>query len=324
MPAILEVEDLRLHYLTRLGKRVQAVDGVSFQLQPGEILGIAGESGCGKTTLVSGLMGLLMPPLHLTSGAVRIAGRDILRLPPAEVRRSVLGRDIAMIPQGALNSLNPTRKIRDLATDVILAHDEGADRRAIQERLRERFTRIGLEADAVLDAYPVQLPAGMKQRVVIGISTLLNPRIVIADEPSSALDVSSQKAVIQLLFNLLDEGIVSSMVFITHELPLLRHVAGRIAVMYAGQIVEIGTTEQVIFDGRQPYTRALMGSMLSAEPGQKSRKPVAIEGAPPNLGEPISGCRFAVRCPVAQPDCPQRDQVLREVAGRHVRCHHAR
>jgi peptide/nickel transport system ATP-binding protein len=324
MPAILEVEDLRLHYLTRLGKRVQAVDGVSFQLPPGEILGIAGESGCGKTTLVSGLMGLLMPPLHLTSGAVRIAGRDILRLPPAEVRRSVLGRDIAMIPQGALNSLNPTRKIRDLATDVILAHDEGADRRAIQERLRERFTRIGLEADAVLNAYPVQLPAGMKQRVVIGISTLLNPRIVIADEPSSALDVSSQKAVIQLLFNLLDEGIVSSMVFITHELPLLRHVAGRIAVMYAGQIVEIGTTEQVIFDGRQPYTRALMGSMLSAEPGQKSRKPVAIEGAPPNLGEPISGCRFAVRCPVAQPDCPQRDQVLREVAGRHVRCHHAR
>ncbi len=324
MPAILEVEDLRLHYLTRLGKRVQAVDGVSFQLQPGEILGIAGESGCGKTTLVSGLMGLLMPPLHLTSGAVRIAGRDILRLPPAEVRRSVLGRDIAMIPQGALNSLNPTRKIRDLATDVILAHDEGTDRRAIQERLRERFTRIGLEADAVLDAYPVQLPAGMKQRVVIGISTLLNPRIVIADEPSSALDVSSQKAVIQLLFNLLDEGIVSSMVFITHELPLLRHVAGRIAVMYAGQIVEIGTTEQVIFDGRQPYTRALMGSMLSAEPGQKSRKPVAIEGAPPNLGEPISGCRFAVRCPVAQPDCTQRDQVLREVAGRHVRCHHAR
>ena len=324
MPAILEVEDLRLHYLTRLGKRVQAVDGVSFQLQPGEILGIAGESGCGKTTLVSGLMGLLMPPLHLTSGAVRIAGRDILRLPPAEVRRSVLGRDIAMIPQGALNSLNPTRKIRDLATDVILAHDEGADRRAIQERLRERFTRIGLEADAVLNAYPVQLPAGMKQRVVIGVSTLLNPRIVIADEPSSALDVSSQKAVIQLLFNLLDEGIVSSMVFITHELPLLRHVAGRIAVMYAGQIVEIGTTEQVIFDGRQPYTRALMGSMLSAEPGQKSRKPVAIEGAPPNLGEPISGCRFAVRCPVAQADCTQRDQVLREVAGRHVRCHHAR
>jgi peptide/nickel transport system ATP-binding protein len=324
MPAILEVEDLRLHYLTRLGRRVQAVDGVSFQLQPGEILGIAGESGCGKTTLVSGLMGLLMPPLHLTSGAVRIAGRDILRLPPAEVRRSVLGRDIAMIPQGALNSLNPTRKIRDLATDVILAHDEGADRRAIQERLRERFTRIGLEADAVLNAYPVQLPAGMKQRVVIGISTLLNPRIVIADEPSSALDVSSQKAVIQLLFNLLDEGIVSSMVFITHELPLLRHVAGRIAVMYAGQIVEVGTTEQVIFDGRQPYTRALMGSMLSAEPGQKSRKPVAIEGAPPNLGEPISGCRFAVRCPVAQPDCTQRDQVLREVAGRHVRCHHAR
>jgi peptide/nickel transport system ATP-binding protein len=269
-------------------------------------------------------MGLLLPPLHLTSGEVRIEGRNILGLSPDEARRTVLGRQIAMIPQGALNSLNPTRRIRDLATDVILSHDEHADRAAIHDRLRERFTQVGLDADAVLAAYPVQLPAGIKQRVVIGISTLLNPRIVIADEPSSALDVSTQKAVIRLLFDLLDAGIVASMVFITHELPLLRHVSSRIAVMYAGQIVELGTTEQVIFDGRQPYTRALMGSMLSAEPGQKARKPVAIEGAPPDLGKPLSGCRFAVRCPVVQPDCAERDQVLRLVGDRQVRCHHAR
>jgi len=323
MPPILEVEDLSLHYLTRFGQKIHAVDGVSFSLEKGEILGIAGESGCGKTTLVSGLMGLLMPPLHLTSGEVRIDGKNILGLTPAESRRMVLGRQIAMIPQGALNSLNPTRKVKDLASDVILSHDENADRTEIHDRLRQRFTRIGLDADSVLDAYPVQLPAGTKQRVVIGISTLLNPKIVIADEPSSALDVSTQKAVIRLLFDLLDEGIVSSMIFITHELPLLRHVSSRIAVMYAGQIVELGTTDQVIFAGRQPYSKALMGSMLSAEPGQKARKPVAIEGAPPNLGKPITGCRFAVRCPVARPDCAERDQVLRSVQNRLVRCHYA-
>jgi len=323
MPPILEVENLSLHYLTRFGQKIHAVDGVSFSLEKGEILGIAGESGCGKTTLVSGLMGLLMPPLHLTSGQVRIDGKNILGLSPADSRRMVLGRQIAMIPQGALNSLNPTRKVKDLASDVILSHDENADRAEIHDRLRQRFTRIGLEADSVLDAYPVQLPAGTKQRVVIGISTLLNPKIVIADEPSSALDVSTQKAVIRLLFDLLDEGIVSSMIFITHELPLLRHVSSRIAVMYAGQIVEMGTTEQVIFDGRQPYSKALMGSMLSAEPGQKARKPVAIEGAPPHLGKPIAGCRFAVRCPVARPDCRERDQVLRSVQNRLVRCHYA-
>ena len=323
MPAILEVEHLKLHYLTRFGDRIQAVDDVSFELEEGEILGIAGESGCGKTTLVSGLMGLLIPPLQHTSGDVRIAGRSIVGLGVEQNRKEVLGRLISMIPQGALNSLNPTRKIRDLAADMILSHDETADRREIHDRLRQRFGRIGLEAEQVLDAYPVQLPAGIKQRVVIAISTLLNPKVVVADEPTSALDVSTQKSVIRLMFDLIDEGIVSSMIFITHELPLLKHVSDRIAVMYAGEIAELGTADQVILDGRHPYTRALMGSMLTAEPGQRAKKPVAIEGAPPNLGKAITGCRFAPRCPVVQADCRTERQELRTVAGRLVRCNHA-
>jgi peptide/nickel transport system ATP-binding protein len=320
---ILEVQDLRLHYLTRFGDKIHAVDGVSFELGAGEILGIAGESGCGKTTLVSGLMGLCIPPLHHTSGDVRIAGKSIIGMGIERNRKEVLGQQVAMIPQGALNSLNPTRKVKDLATDMILSHEEGMDKKVVYDRLRERFGRIGLDADHVLNSYPVALPAGTKQRVVIGISTLLNPKVVIADEPTSALDVSTQKSVIRLLFELLDQGIVSSMLFITHELPLLRHVSSRIAVMYAGEFVEHGTTEQVIFDGRQPYTRALMGSMLSAEPGQKSRKPVAIEGAPPNLAKAIKGCRFADRCPVARLDCPETKQVLRVVDAREVRCKYA-
>jgi peptide/nickel transport system ATP-binding protein len=158
---------------------------------------------------------------------------------------------------------------------------------------------------------------------VIGISTLLNPKVVVADEPTSALDVSTQKAVIRLLFGLMDQGIISSMLFITHELPLLRHVSSRIAVMYAGEFVEHGTTERVVLDGRQPYTKALMGSMLSAEPGQRSKKPVAIEGAPPKLDHVIPGCRFADRCPEARPDCTSETQVLRVVAERDVRCKYA-
>jgi peptide/nickel transport system ATP-binding protein len=320
---IFEVEKLRAHYLTRFGQKIQAVDGVSFSLKEGEILGIAGESGCGKTTLVSACMGLYIPPLHRTSGDVKVDGKTILGMDVERNRKDVLGRLVSMIPQGALNSLNPTRKVKDLATDMIVSHDDKVDKKEIHQRLRQRFEKIGLDAELVLNSYPIQLPAGMKQRVVIGISTLLNPRVVIADEPTSALDVTTQKAVIRLLFDLMDQQIIGSMLFITHELPLLRHVSSRIAVMYAGEFVELGTAEQVIFDSQQPYTRALMGSMLSAEPGQKSKKPVAIEGAPPNLAHAIKGCRFAERCPEARPDCKETQQVIRIVKKREVRCMYA-
>lgn len=320
---IFEVEKLRAHYLTRFGAKIQAVDGVSFSLKEGEILGIAGESGCGKTTLVSACMGLYIPPLHLTSGDVKVDGKSIIGMDVEQNRKDVLGKLVSMIPQGALNSLNPTRKVKDLAMDMILSHDENADKKEAHGRLRERFEKIGLDANLVLNSYPIQLPAGMKQRVVIGISTLMNPRVVIADEPTSALDVTTQKSVIRLLFDLMDQGIIGSMLFITHELPLLRHVSGRIAVMYAGEFVELGTTEQIIFDSRQPYTRALMGSMLTSDSGHKGKKPVAIEGAPPNLAHKIIGCRFAERCPEARPDCKQNEQVLRIVKEREVRCQYA-
>ena len=320
---IFEVENLRAHYLTRFGQRIQAVDGVSFSLGPGQILGIAGESGCGKTTLVSACMGLYIPPLHLSGGDVRIEGQSIIGMDVEANRREILGKKISMIPQGALNSLNPTRKVRDLASDMIQSHGERADKREIYARLRERFQKLGMPAEQVLNAYPVQLPAGMKQRVVIGISTLLDPRVVIADEPTSALDVSTQKAVIKLLFELMDQGIIGSMLFITHELPLLRHVSNDIAVMYAGEFVEVGKTEQIIFDPRQPYTKALMGSMLSAEAGHRGQKPIAIEGAPPNLAQPIEGCRFAERCPTRRADCKSTPQRLRIVKDRLVRCQYA-
>jgi peptide/nickel transport system ATP-binding protein len=320
---IFEVDKLHLHYLTRFGEKIHAVSDVSVSMEKGEVLGIAGESGCGKSTLVNGCMGLFIPPLYPTSGDVRVAGESIMNRKPADIRKNVLGRKVTMIPQGAFNSLNPTRKIKDMAADMIASHEKGGKNKELYSRLRERFTLIGMDADHVLNSFPIQLTAGMRQRSVIAISTLLNPQMVIADEPTSALDVTTQKSVIKMIFDLLDKGIFSTMIFITHELPLLRHVAGRIAIMYAGEFVELGTTEQVVFDPRHPYTRALMGAMLSAEPGQKQKKPVAIEGAPPNLAKPIAGCRFAERCPVVRPDCTSVKQEIRMVAERQVRCAYA-
>ena len=321
---VFEVENLSLHYLTRFGTKVHAVTDVSFTMQQGEILGIAGESGCGKSTLVNGLMGLFIPPLYPTSGDVRVGGESLMNRTPEDVREHILSQKVSMIPQGAFNALNPTRKVKDIAADVIVAHGKGGDRKHTYERLDERFSLFfGADAKKILNAFPVQLTAGERQRSVIGISTLLNPQMVIADEPTSALDVSTQKIVIKMIFELLEAKIFNSMIFITHELPLLRHVANNIAIMYAGEFVEKGTAEQIVFDPRHPYTRALMGAMLSAEPGQKSRKPVSIEGAPPSLAKTIEGCRFAERCPVARPECRLKKQELRTLADRLVRCDYA-
>jgi peptide/nickel transport system ATP-binding protein len=321
---VFEVENLSLHYLTRFGSKVHAVTDVSFTMEQGEILGIAGESGCGKSTLVNGLMGLFIPPLYPTAGDVKVAGESLMNRSEKEIRKNVLSRKVSMIPQGAFNALNPTRKVKDIAADVIAAHEGGSDTTATYARLMERFQLFfGKDTARVLNSFPIQLTAGERQRSVIGISTLLNPQMVIADEPTSALDVSTQKVVIKMIFDLLDAGIFKSMIFITHELPLLRHVANNIAIMYAGEFVEKGTAEQIVFDPRHPYTKALMGAMLSAEPGQKDRKPVAIEGAPPSLAKEIQGCRFAARCPVARPECTQKKQEIRMHVDRLVRCDYA-
>jgi peptide/nickel transport system ATP-binding protein len=321
--AVFEVQNLSLHYLTRFGQKIHAVTDVSFTMEKGEILGIAGESGCGKSTLVNGLMGLFISPLYPTGGEVKVAGESLMNRSPKDIRENVLSRKVSMIPQGAFNALNPTRKVKDIAADVMAAHMKDIDKKHIYARLRERFDLFGMNTDKVLNSYPIQLTAGERQRSVIGISTLLNPQMVIADEPTSALDVTTQKVVIKMIFDLLEKGIFSTMIFITHELPLLRHVADNIGIMYAGEFVEMGTTEQIVFDPRHPYTKALMGAMLSAEPGQKQKKPTAIEGAPPNLAKPIEGCRFAERCPVAKPECRINKQTIRMVGDRQVRCEYA-
>ena len=326
MPPLYNVESLRLYYETRTGEQIRAVDGVSFALQKGEVFGIAGESGCGKSTLANGGMNLCKPPLHYASGDIRIKGHSLIGLKPSVLRHDYLGKEIAQIPQGALNALNPTRRIKDFAADVMRSHFPHMGRREIHDRLHERFDRIGLDAKRVLSSYPVELSGGMRQRVVIAVSTLMNPAVVIADEPTSALDVTTQRSVIELLLALMDMEIIQSMVFITHELPLLRHVAHRIAIMYAGEFVECGKTEDVLFTPAHPYTRALMDNVLLPDPdaGPETRRLALLEGTPPSLLNPPEGCRFAARCTVCRPDCAARPQELRSLNDREVRCAYAR
>lgn len=321
--SVFEVKNLSLHYLTRFGSKVHAVSDVSFEIEEGEILGIAGESGCGKTTLVSGCMGLFIPPLYPTSGEVIVDGESLMGRTPEEVRENVLSKKVSMIPQGAFNSLNPTRKVKDMAMDVLKSHGVKGSKAELKKRVFDRFELLGLDTARVLNSFPVELTAGEKQRSVIGISTLLNPKMVIADEPTSALDVTTQKAVISMMFDLLEKKVFSTMMFITHELPLLRHVADKIAIMYAGEIVELGTTEQVVFTPKHPYTKALMGAMLSADEGQKGKKPTPIEGVPPNLAKEIHGCRFHDRCPVAKEECKTKKMEIRILDDRQVRCDYA-
>ena len=328
---VFEVEHLGLYYLGRFGDKTHAVTDVSFSMKQGEILGIAGESGCGKSTLVSGLMGMCIPPLYPEKGDVRVRNENgemesLMHRSIEDIRSNVLAQKVSMIPQGAFNALNPVRKIKDIAADVIAAHQKpgkSLDKKEIYDRLCERFDLFGMDTTRVLNSYPIQLTAGERQRSVIGISTLLNPQMVIADEPTSALDVSTQKDVIKMIFDLLDKGIFQTMIFITHELPLLYHVADNIAIMYAGEIVEKGTSEQVVKDPRHPYTQALKDAMLNTEASQRNRHPVAIEGAPPSLKDKIVGCPFAPRCKMACEDCKKNTQNLRIVGDRDVRCDYA-
>jgi len=317
---MLEVNELTTKYITRFREDVYAVDHVSLKVDEGKSLGIAGESGCGKSTLALSLMGYYFPPLHYTGGNIIINGRNISGMNPDDVRKSILGTEIAYIPQSAMNALNPTRKIINFIEDVIHAHDEYFPKKEIYELARGCFELLGLPAD-VLQKYPVELSGGMKQRTVIAISVILYPKVLIADEPSSALDVTSQKMVIKMLRDLMEKGLIKSLIFITHELPLLKNVTDDIMVMYAGQIVEKGTAEETVFDPLHPYARGLMGSIIVPEKGLRECELAAIPGVPPNLKNPPAGCRFAERCKYVRPECQSLSIPLRDVdGGRAYRC----
>ena len=320
---MLDVRQLTTKYITRTGEDVYSVDHVSLTIEEGKSLGIAGESGCGKSTLALSLMGYYFPPLHYTSGDIIVDGKNITGMDPDTIRKTVLGSDVAYIPQAAMNALNPTRKVGKFIEDVIHAHELPMDKKQIREMAEQRFALLGLPVDA-LDKHSVELSGGMRQRVVIAVSTILNPKVLIADEPSSALDVTSQKMVIEMMKDMMAKGLVKSMIFITHELPLLYNVTDDIMVMYAGQIVERGTAKEMVFDPIHPYSRGLMRSILVPEEGTRDVKLTAIPGTPPNLKHPPQGCRFAERCRYATEACKFNQMPLLDIGGgRFYRCGHS-
>ncbi|PZG03883.1 ABC transporter ATP-binding protein [Nonomuraea aridisoli] len=305
----LQVSDLRVHYRTLKGD-VRALDGVSFDLADGEILGLVGESGCGKSTLGKALI-RMDGRMHRTGGTVVLDGEE---LPIDDDRRmnDFRFRRVSLIPQYAMSALNPTRKIRKLVAELLRARGATVDPAALESRM----AHVGLPPE-VLDRYPIELSGGMRQRMVMVISTLLDPSLLIADEVTSALDVSTQKAVARALLGFRDSGYVTSMIFITHDLALTHHIADTIMVMYAGRLAEKAPADVIVKAPRHPYTRLLLDSLPEVGVRYADRRLDGIAGSPPSLLDPHPGCRFRDRCPLAGEECAE-DPPVTELAPDHL------
>ena len=312
---ILVVDDLSVHYDTPAGP-ARAVDHVSFSLNPAERLGLIGESGSGKTTMATALMRLTRAPGRIAGGSVMLDGRDILKMSARELRETRL-RDIALIPQGAMSSLNPVMRLRDQIADAILAHTDRWSGSTLDARINQLLANVGLDASAGR-RYPHELSGGMKQRAAMAIATSLAPKVIVADEPTSALDVVVQRQVMQTLGRLQD-GLGAAVVLIGHDMGLIAQFANTVGVMYAGKLVEIGPVAQMIEAPRHPYTRLLVDSL----PGIKVKKNLTgIPGLPPPLVDLPAGCSFNPRCPYAFDRCRSETPSLQEVAPRQrVACH---
>ncbi|WP_020017220.1 ABC transporter ATP-binding protein [Promicromonospora sukumoe] len=310
----LSVTDLRVHYRTLRGD-VKALDGVTFEVADGEIMGIAGESGCGKTTLGKALIRLDTRMKH-AGGTVALDGEKLPIADDGAMRRHRY-REVSLIPQYAMSAMNPTRKIGRMIRDLLAAHNVRYT--DVLPELERRLELVGLDAE-VLKRYPIELSGGMKQRVVLVLSTLLNPSLLIGDEVTSALDVSSQKAVARALVEFRDHGFVRSMIVITHDISVLFQVADTILVMYAGHLAEKAPARTIIDEPLHPYTKMLIGALPKVGDRYEEQQLEGIEGRPPSLLDPPAGCRFRARCPLAHDKCAEAPP-FREVAeGHQVAC----
>jgi peptide/nickel transport system ATP-binding protein len=310
---VLDVRDLRIYYRTLYGY-VKAVDGVSFDIKRGEILGIAGESGCGKSTLGNGLI-LLKPPMKYMGGEAILDGKNIMTLSSRELRK-VRYEKISIIPQYAMDAMNPTKKIKQIIDDLLHEHGESFERK--KDLIEERLEIVNL-GKKVLNMYPIELSGGMKQRMVMVISTLMNPDVLIADEITSALDVSSQRSVIQMLYEMREKKIMGSLAFITHDLSVLYQIADKVMVLYAGRVAEISPMADIVQEPLHPYTKMLLSSLPKIGVRYSQTKLKGIPGYPPSLLNIGPGCRFRDRCPYAFEKCEQDPPVF-DVDGRKVSC----
>ena len=302
---LLEVNNLKIYYRTLRGY-VKAVDDVSFYVKKGEVLGIAGESGCGKSTLGNSLI-LLSPPMEYIDGKVFLENEE-LPLWDSNKMRKYRYKRISIIPQYALNALNPTVKIGRYIDDLLHEHNEALEGEILKE-LKKRLKIVNLE-ESILNMYPIELSGGMKQRMVLVISTLMNPKVLIADEITSALDVSTQKAVIEMLMAFKEYGFVQSIIFITHDLHVLYQISNRIMIMYAGKVAEIADSDVIIHNPQHPYTKALLSSLPKPGIKYETKKLKGIKGQPPALLTPPIGCRFKDRCEFREEICDKEPTKL--------------
>lgn len=299
MKTLLTAESVRLYYKSSLGA-VRAVDDVSVSIHEGEALGIVGESGCGKSSLALAIMRVLPTNVSAYSGRIHFENEEISSLTEEEFRIRIRWKKISMVFQGAMNSLNPVLKVGRQVAEPMLIEPQVSKGEAY-DKAASIMTKLGLSSE-VFDKYPHELSGGMKQRVVIAMSLILDPKLVIMDEPTSALDVSIQAQITNLLKKL-KRNLGLSVLFITHDLALASDICDRIAVMYAGEIVEVGGTDQILSQSKHPYTQKLLAStpMLTSD-----RKPEFISGAPPHLVSPPTGCRFHPRCPFVFQPCAEQ------------------
>ncbi len=307
----LEVKNLKMYYFTSRGP-VKAVDDISFTLKRGEVLGLAGESGCGKSSLGFTLLGMPTPPGKIVGGSIKVDGREIVGLPEDVLRKEIRWEKISMIFQGAMNAMNPVYTVGYQMIEPLIYH-KGMDQDEALERAQKYLELVGLDPEIVY-RYPHELSGGMKQRVIIATALLMEPTVVIADEPTTALDVIVQAQIINLMKRLKKE-LNLSMIFITHDLSILAEISDKIAIMYAGKIVELGPSDKVYYEPAHPYTQKLLAAIPRLH--EDVDRLEFIPGQPPNLLNPPKGCRFNPRCPYAMQICKEQEPELKEVDKDH-------
>lgn len=315
--SLLDVQNLTTYYTTLRGP-VHAVENISFSMDKGEPLGLAGESGCGKTTVALSILKILPYNGKVITGKILFKGKDIVKVSDEEMRTQIRWKGVSLIFQGAMNALNPVYKIEDQIIEAILTHEPGVTKKEAKERIVRLFEMVGVDPSRKGN-YPHEFSGGMKQRAMIAMALACNPEILIADEPGTALDVIVQAQVLKL-FNELKKRLNLATILISHDLSIISETCDKLAIMYAGKIVELGDVYTMFKDPLHPYTEGLISAFPNIN--EQRRKMISIPGTPPDLLRPPSGCKFHPRCSYAMDICKKNEPEFIEISkGHFVMCH---